>query len=131
MAVRIESKDKQPTEEDLKKLKEYAKDAENHGFKVVYSNDPNSPLNFPPISPYEQKLTLDVTTLLKLPDHLRKTAQAVLTLGRATAYDVAEQTRRARAVESGYLNQLVIMGHLNKERVSRKAYFSVAQPQTR
>lgn len=68
---------------------------------------------------------LDVMTLLSMPDHLRKTAMAVCRLGRATAEDVAEQTHRARAVESGYLNQLVVMGHLKKERIGRKAYFSV------
>jgi hypothetical protein len=68
---------------------------------------------------------LDVMTLLSMPDHLRKTAMTVCRLGRATAEEVAEQTHRARAVESGYLNQLVIMGHLKKERKGRKAYFYV------
>jgi len=68
---------------------------------------------------------LDVMTLLSMPDHLRKTAMTVCRLGRATADEVAQQTHRARAVESGYLNQLVIMGHLKKERVGRKAYFYV------
>lgn len=68
---------------------------------------------------------LDVMTLLSMPDHLRKTAMTVCRLGRATAHEIAEQTRRARAVESGYLNQLVVMGHLTKERVGRKAYFFV------
>jgi len=38
---------------------------------------------------------------------------------------VAEQTKRARAVESSYLNQLVMMGYLKKERRGRKAYFYV------
>lgn len=68
---------------------------------------------------------LDVMTLLSMPDHLRKTAMAICRLGRATADEVAEQTKRARAVESAYLNQLVIMGHLKKERNGRKAYFFV------
>lgn len=68
---------------------------------------------------------LDVMTLLSMPDHLRKTAMTVCRLGRATAEEVAEQTHRARAVESSYLNQLVIMGHLKKERKGRKAYFYV------
>lgn len=68
---------------------------------------------------------LDVMTLLSMPDHLRKTAMTVCRLGRATAEEVAEQTHRARAVESSYLNQLVIMGHLKKERKGRKAYFFV------
>ncbi len=68
---------------------------------------------------------LDVMTLLSMPDHLRKTAMAVCRLGRATAEEVSHDTSRARAVESGYLNQLVIMGYLKKERVGRKAYFYV------
>jgi hypothetical protein len=68
---------------------------------------------------------LDVMTLLSMPDHLRKTAMTICRLGRATANEVAEQTKRARAVESAYLNQLVIMGHLKKERNGRKAYFFV------
>ncbi|MGB9134597.1 MAG: transcriptional regulator [Candidatus Bathyarchaeia archaeon] len=68
---------------------------------------------------------LDVMTLLSLPDHLRKTAVAICKLGHATAEEVAEQTKRARAVESGYLNQLVLMGYLKKERKGRKAFFFV------
>jgi hypothetical protein len=68
---------------------------------------------------------LDVMTLLSMPDHLRKTAMTVCRLGRATADEVAKQTRRARAVESAYLNQLVIMGYLKKERKGRKAYFYI------
>jgi ArsR family transcriptional regulator, lead/cadmium/zinc/bismuth-responsive transcriptional repressor len=68
---------------------------------------------------------LDVMTLLSMPDHLRKTAMAICRCGRATAQEIAEQTRRARAVESAYLNQLVIMGYLKKERKGRKAYFYV------
>jgi response regulator of citrate/malate metabolism len=68
---------------------------------------------------------LDVMTLLSLPDHLRKTAVTLCKLGEATAEEVAEQTERARAVESSYLNQLVLMGYLKKERRGRKAYFYV------
>jgi len=69
--------------------------------------------------------SLDVMTLLSMPDHLRKTAMAICRCERATAEDIAEQTSRARAVESAYLNQLVIMGYLKKERKGRKAYFYV------
>jgi len=68
---------------------------------------------------------LDVMTLLSLPDHLRKTAVTLCKLDNATADQVAEQTKRARAVESGYLNQLVLMGYVKKERRGRKAYFYV------
>jgi predicted transcriptional regulator len=69
--------------------------------------------------------SLDVMTLLSMPDHLRKTAMVICRCGRATAEETAEQTRRARAVESAYLNQLVIMGYLKKERKGRKAYFYI------
>ncbi len=69
--------------------------------------------------------SLDVMTLLSMPDHLRKTAMAICRCGRATAEEIAEQTNRARAVESAYLNQLVIMGYLKKERDGRKACFFV------
>jgi uncharacterized protein (DUF1015 family) len=68
---------------------------------------------------------LDVMTLLSMPDHLRKTAMSLCRIGRATAEEVSQQTKRARAVESAYLNQLVLMGYLKKERTGRKAYFYV------
>jgi response regulator of citrate/malate metabolism len=68
---------------------------------------------------------LDVMTLLSLPDHLRKTAVTLCKLEEATADEVAQKTKRARAVESGYLNQLVVMGYMKKERRGRKAYFFV------
>jgi hypothetical protein len=75
--------------------------------------------------------SLDVMTLLSMPDHLRKTAMTICRCGRATADEIAQQTSRARAVESAYLNQLVIMGYLKKERKGRRAYFYVdREPQS-
>jgi ArsR family transcriptional regulator, lead/cadmium/zinc/bismuth-responsive transcriptional repressor len=73
--------------------------------------------------------SLDVMTLLSMPDHLRKTAMTICRAGKATAEEISEQTERARAVESAYLNQLVIMGYLKKERRGRKAYFYVDREQ--
>jgi len=69
--------------------------------------------------------SLDVMTLLSMPDHLRKTAMVICRCSRATAEEIAEQTKRARAVESAYLNQLVFLGYLKKERKGRKAYFFI------
>jgi hypothetical protein len=69
--------------------------------------------------------SLDVMTLLSMPDHLRKTAMTICRCGRATAEEISQQTSRARAVESAYLNQLVIMGYLKKERKGRKAFFYI------
>jgi hypothetical protein len=45
--------------------------------------------------------------LLELPDHLRDTMKVLITRGASTADMVSEVTGKARAVESGYLNQLL------------------------
>jgi hypothetical protein len=82
------------------------------------SNNQKASLSLPEAS-------LDVMTLLSMPDHLRKTAMSICRCSRATAEEIALQTKRARAVESAYLNQLVIMGYLKKERKGRKAYFFI------
>ena len=66
---------------------------------------------------------LDATALMELPDHLRKSCLVVLAKGLVTAGDVASQTKRARAVESGYLNTLCTMGYLNKQRKGRETFF--------
>ena len=67
---------------------------------------------------------LDILTLLSLPDHLRKTAMAIMKLGRAMAEDASKETGRARAIESGYLNQLARMGYVQKGKDGRRVYFS-------
>jgi predicted transcriptional regulator len=72
-----------------------------------------------------ENLPLDVTTLLSLPDHLRKSALGLATLGEATATDLSKETGRVRAVESDYLNQLVSMGLVKKKRKGRDVYFYV------
>ncbi|KUO42358.1 MAG: hypothetical protein APU95_02280 [Hadesarchaea archaeon YNP_N21] len=69
--------------------------------------------------------TLDIMTLLSLPDHLRKTAMVITKLGKATAEDVAKETRRARAIESSYLNQLVRMRLIGRKREGKKVYFTI------
>lgn len=79
----------------------------------------------PKTVPFLPDASLDVMTLLSMPDHLRKTAMTICRCGRATAEEISGQTTRARAVESAYLNQLVIMGYLKKQRKGRKAYFYV------
>ena len=63
--------------------------------------------------------------ILEFPKHLQTTVLTLLRLGRATATDVSESTGKARAVESAYLNQLVVMKIAHKDRVDRKAFFSI------
>jgi len=69
---------------------------------------------------------LDVMTLLSLPEHLRTTATVLFELGTAAAEDVSKATLKERAVESGYLNQLVRMGHVTKYRTGKKVYFCIS-----
>lgn len=69
--------------------------------------------------------SIDVTTLLSLPDHLRKSAISLSTLGEGTATDISKETGRVRAVESDYLNQLVSMGLVKKKRKGRDVYFYI------
>jgi predicted transcriptional regulator len=64
-------------------------------------------------------------TLLSLPEHLRTTATVLFESGPSTAEEISKITKKERAVESGYLNQLVRMKHVNKYREGRKVYFCV------
>lgn len=63
--------------------------------------------------------------ILEFPKHLQTTIVTLLKLGRATAAEVSELTGKARAVESAYLNQLFVMKVAHKERIGRKAFFTV------
>lgn len=104
----------------LEKIKENLEKL-NEKMEVMIELQKHGRKEIPPLS----DTSLDVMTLLSMPDHLRKTAMTICRCGRATAEEIAQQTSRARAVESAYLNQLVIMGYLKKERKGRKAYFYV------
>lgn len=121
--IRNELSNKKPVnilekiEESLERL--------NEKMEIMIELQKNSGANNQKIIPALPDASLDVMTLLSLPDHLRKTAMTICRSVKATAEEISEQTERARAVESAYLNQLVIMGYLKKERKGRKAYFYV------
>lgn len=71
----------------------------------------------------EENLT---SALFSLPDHLRRTMVAAKDLlEEFTATDVSNITGRKRAVESKYLNDLVVLGWMNKQRAGRHVYFSL------
>jgi hypothetical protein len=101
----------------------------NEKMEVMIEIQKNNPGNTFKNTPTLPDASLDVMTLLSMPDHLRKTAMTICRCTRATAEEISEQTKRARAVESAYLNQLVIMGYLKKERKGRKAYFFIEREQ--
>lgn len=73
------------------------------------------------------KWSLTVEELLGLPYHLRQTVLVLDRLGRATAEMISAETKRARALESGYLNRLVEMGIMQKERRGREIYFYISK----
>ena len=62
---------------------------------------------------------------IELPSNLRLTYNTLCVLVVADAQQVADVTRRARAVESAYLNQLVRMNIISAERAGRKKKFSL------
>ena len=64
-------------------------------------------------------------SLVALPDHMRKTAMGLMRIGRGTASDVSKHTKRARAVESGYLNQLEREGFITSFRKGRRKIFLI------
>ena len=63
------------------------------------------------------------SSLVTLPDHLRKTYVVVASKGECDAIQVSNQTGRCRAIESNYLNQLLRMGWLSKRRISKTVNF--------
>ena len=71
------------------------------------------------------KVEPDMVTLFDLPIALRKTVMALYKLGEATAEELANETKRLRAVESSSANQLVRMGLLAKRREGREVYFFI------
>src|SRR3972149_5800192 len=74
------------------------------------------------------KLEPDAMALLSLPLSLRKTLMVLYKLERATADDLAKETKRLRAVESASANQLVRMGYLSKKREGREVDFFIESP---
>jgi hypothetical protein len=76
----------------------------------------------------ELKLEPDAMSLLSLPMSLRKTVMVLYKLEKATAEDLAKETKRLRAVESASANQLVRMGYLRKRREGREVYFYIESP---
>jgi len=70
-------------------------------------------------------VSISTKDLLALPDSLRKTMMGIQSLKEATTMEVAENTGRTRSVETIYLNQLVRMGYVTKNRKGRKIYFKV------
>lgn len=66
----------------------------------------------------------ELSKLLRLPKHLQTTFLALSSIGRASATMVSEVTKRARAVESLYLNGLVTLNYVARSNDGRIVYFT-------
>jgi hypothetical protein len=70
-----------------------------------------------------------VNEILELPKHLQQTLIALTQLGIASAQDVANITKKARALESSYLNVLCLMKfntfRIEKSHKKHVVYFTV------
>ena len=71
----------------------------------------------------------DAMEILNLPLALRKTIMVLYKLEKATADDLALETKRLRAVESAAANELVRMGFIKKKREGRDVYFFIENPE--
>jgi len=58
-----------------------------------------------------------------LPDHLRRTMLAIIAIQPCDATQIGKYTSRARAVESSYANQLVMMKRVRKKKDGRRVVF--------
>lgn len=63
--------------------------------------------------------------VLEFPKHLQISVTSLLKLDLTSADQVAAVTGKARAVESSYLNQLVVMRIVQKEHRGRTVFFQV------
>lgn len=78
-----------------------------------------------PLSPYLINVGVD------LPDRLRASYFALKKLGgNATATQVAEITKRTRAIESSHLTQLTFMHFLSKKRQGHFVVYEIKHDQT-
>ena len=63
--------------------------------------------------------------ILLLPDPLKATVKELLKLRITSAEEISRYTKKQRAVESSYLNQLVKRNYCRKIRIGRKIYFYI------
>jgi ArsR family transcriptional regulator, lead/cadmium/zinc/bismuth-responsive transcriptional repressor len=67
----------------------------------------------------------DALALIALPASLQKTLLILYQVEKATAEDLAKETKRLRAVESAAANQLVRLGYIKKRRQGRDVFFYI------
>lgn len=117
LVLRAKSKDGKINGEDVTELRRIM-EMTRERFHTEFTSDPHVEVTMSEVVPYH-----DMLEIFNLPDYLRRSMLWVLKLDKASADEVANKTKRARAVESEYLNILVQKGYLEKDRKGRKVYF--------
>jgi len=85
-------------------------------------------LENPQPTPVKEPTQLDPQTiaeidLMGLPQNLRKTIFALAKLREATPEEVAVETNRTRGLENIYLNQLELLGYVEKIKRGKRVYY--------
>jgi hypothetical protein len=71
------------------------------------------------------KLGFNQSFVLNLPDHLRSTAQSLMSIGEGSAVEISKATKRSRSLESMYLNTLTNMGLAEKNRKGQTVHYRI------
>ena len=71
------------------------------------------------------KIGFNQSFVLNLPDHLRSTAQSLMSIGEGTAVDISKATQRSRSLESLYLNTLTNMGLVEKHMEGQTVHYRI------
>jgi hypothetical protein len=72
-----------------------------------------------------QEVTLEATTLLSLPENLRKTGLAIMKLENGTMENISEELGSTNREAKNYLDRLTLMKMLNKKREGDKLVYYV------
>jgi hypothetical protein len=102
----------QSVEERLNALEKRVRDLEQ-SIRVIPGNE----------GPTSRASPSAITDLLSMPDSMQKTMMCLQEIREGTAADVSEKTGRNRSVETIYLNGLVRMGQVSRERRGHRVYF--------
>jgi len=106
-------------EKDLKELIKQTKELNAKVEKILQEREEKNKETFP----------LSIPMMLALPDNLRQTVASLSKLKEASADEVAKETGRTRAIESMYLNQLVVLGYIRKRKEGHRVVFYLENSQ--
>ncbi len=109
----------------LQKIRQLEEELHEIREKVDRLENPQLPQTEAP-SAFEPELNQQIINeidLMGLPQNLRKTMFALAKLREATPEEVAAETNRTRGLENIYLNQLELLGYVEKIKRGKRVYY--------